>query len=170
MHLLHFSQWGNNSVTSCVIVLQSLVTSLLPLTLMSITPIHQSISPDQDPRPEAGHEINDYHGYQYFGDLVTSPWVYSRLVLINPILQHLGWFIDWFIHSSVWTVPRVKYSSLWAKILKMFSNIDLMEVHHISKIGVCIYLSCLTNKEIMVNNGQNLVHGFKYSPGSEEKS
>lgn len=37
---------------------------------MSITPIHQSISPDQDPQPEAGHEINDYHGYQYFGDLV----------------------------------------------------------------------------------------------------
>ena len=58
--------------------------------------------------------------------------------------------VHWFIDSSFRTVPRVKYSSLWARIPKIFSNIDLIEGYHISKIGVCIYLSCLTIKEITV--------------------
>ena len=57
--------------------------------------------------------------------------------------------IHWFIDSSFFTVPRMKYSSSWAKILKIFLNIDFMEAHHISKAHVCIYLSCLTIKEIM---------------------
>jgi hypothetical protein len=71
----------------------------------------------------------------------------SRLVLINPTLQC---FIDSLIHSSFFTVPKVKYSSLSAKILKIFVNIELIEVHHISKTRVCIYLSHFTIKEIMV--------------------
>ena len=58
--------------------------------------------------------------------------------------------VDSFIHSSFFTVPRVKSSSLWAKILKIFVNIDLIEVHHISKNNVCIYLSHLTIKETRV--------------------
>jgi hypothetical protein len=63
---------------------------------------------------------------------------------INPPLQRS---IDSF---PFFTVPRVKYSSLWAKILKIFLNIDPIEVHHISKDHVCVYLSHLTIKEIML--------------------
>ena len=59
--------------------------------------------------------------------------------------------IDWLIHwFTFFTVPRVKSSSLWAKILKIFVNIDLIEVHHISKTCFCLYLSHLTIKETRV--------------------
>jgi len=64
-------------------------------------------------------------------------------------VQLIHWLIDWLIDSSFFTVPRMKYSSSWAKILKIFLNIDFMEAHHISKAHVCIYLSHLTIKEIM---------------------
>ena len=60
--------------------------------------------------------------------------------------------IDWLIDWCFFTTPRVKYFSVWAEILKIFTNIDLMGVHHISKIGVCLYLSPLTIKETVVRN------------------
>ena len=56
-------------------------------------------------------------------------------------------FIDSFIF---WTVPLEKYCSLWAKNLKIFSDVVLMEAHHMSKTRVCIYLSYLTIKAIVV--------------------
>ena len=64
-----------------------------------------------------------------------------------PHFAAFHWLIHWFIF---FTVPRVMWSSLQAKILKIFFNIDLMEVHHISKNNVCIYLSHLTIKETTV--------------------
>jgi hypothetical protein len=108
-------------------------------------------------------------------DSVTSPCL-QGLVLIHPTLQVLVYkdsflstplyesliyqdsflsthlcsknLVDWFSDSFFFTVPRQKHSSLWAKILKIFFKIDLMEVHHISKNYVCIYLSSLPIKEI----------------------
>ena len=79
-------------------------------------------------------------------------------------LKFIHSFIHWFTFI---TVPRVKYSSSWAKILKIFLNIDPMEVHHISKAHVCIYLSCLTIKEIMSRIWYmfwNIHQGLKKNP------
>jgi hypothetical protein len=116
-------------------------------------------------------------GYQSLSLLKTCSVImtllgsYESLSLLKTrsYQPHLAalWVIHSLIHSSFRTVPRVKYSSLWAKIPKIFSNIDLIEGYHISKIGVCIYLSCLTIKETTVRIWymvSNIHQGLRKNP------
>ena len=112
-----------------------------------------------------------------WGDIILTRTRYESLSLLKtrsyqPHFAVFHWLIHSFIHSLIhWftfvTVPRMKYSSSWAKILKIFLNIDPMEVHHISKAHVCICLSCLTIKEIMSRIWYmfwNIHQGLKKNP------
>jgi len=102
---------------------------------------------------------------------VTSPWFIKDLRVLDlsrirsyPGLKLIDSFIHWFIF---WTVPMEKYCSLSAKNLKIFTSIHLIQVHHISKIYVCIYLSSITIKEIVVrmcHMFSNIHHSSRKSP------
>ena len=86
--------------------------------------------------------------------MALSPKFTQDSFFPNPSHSTLGdslidWFIDWLIDSSFHTVARKKFFSFGAKNLKIFSNIDLMGGHHISKVGVCTYLCSLTIEEIV---------------------
>ena len=77
----------------------------------------------------------------------------SRTRSFQPCSSGLWWFIDWLIHSFIFLhhgknkLLLRKKSNLLAKNLKLFSNIGLIEIHHISHIHVCICLHSLTIKE-----------------------